>query len=87
MTTDLQAVVASEMPLPFGVRAGSGSSLPGLNPNALQSIGVDPQIGFIDLDIDILAVITHRYTARRLARDRLDDAICNVHWRQSHHTI
>ena len=43
MTTDLQAVIASEMPLPFGVRAGSGSSLPGLNPNALQSIGVDPQ--------------------------------------------
>ena len=43
MTTDLQAVVASEMPLPFGVRAGSGSPLPGLNPNALQSIGVDPQ--------------------------------------------
>ena len=43
MTTDVQAVVANEMPLPFGVRAGSGASLPGLNPNALQSIGVDPQ--------------------------------------------
>ena len=36
MTTDVQAVVNNEMPLPFGVRAGSGGSLPGLNPSALQ---------------------------------------------------
>lgn len=43
MTTDLQAIVDSEMPLPFGVRAGSGAALPGLNVNALQSIGIDPQ--------------------------------------------
>ncbi len=43
MSADVQDVVADEMPLPFGVRAGTGESLPELNPEALQTLGVDPE--------------------------------------------
>ena len=43
MADEALDVTDDEMPLPFGVRAGSGESLPGLATGALQSIGVDPQ--------------------------------------------
>ncbi|HTM33678.1 MAG TPA: hypothetical protein VL263_20340 [Vicinamibacterales bacterium] len=43
MADELPDVADDEMPLPFGVRAGSGESLPGLANGALQTIGVDPQ--------------------------------------------
>ena len=41
-TIDLQPGVEEEMPLPFGVRAGSGALLPEFNVQALRAIGVDP---------------------------------------------
>ena len=36
---------------------------------------------------NLLAIVTNRDPARRLTRDRLDNAICNVHWRQSHDAV
>ena len=41
-TTESQAVIDDELPLPFGVRAASGAPLPDFDVNALRAIGVDP---------------------------------------------
>jgi hypothetical protein len=43
MSEDALAVRDDEMPLPFGVRAGTGELLRELKPEALTAIGVDPK--------------------------------------------
>jgi hypothetical protein len=42
-TTEIQVLGEDELPLPFGVRAGSGDALPDFDLRVLKKFGVDPQ--------------------------------------------
>ena len=42
-TTEIQALGEDELPLPFGVRAGTGDALPDFDLRVLKKFGVDPQ--------------------------------------------